>query len=121
MFATRLMPLYWLPRLVVPTMPLEPKLFSKYFNSISLVSLNASRPLSVTTFAAPTNVVLGQGGSVVISRGTAAYSAAWNSFYKWPSAFGTGTLTTATGSVDMMVYHVYSTSAAACQMINNLA
>ena len=74
-----------------------------------------------TTFAAPTNVVLGQGGSVVISRGTAAYSAAWNSFYKWPSAFGTGTLTTATGSVDMMVYHVYSTSAAACQMINNLA
>jgi len=73
-----------------------------------------------TTFAAPSNVVAGQGGSIVVSRGTAAYAAAFNSFYKWAGT-NTGTLSTATGSVDMMVYHVYSTSAAACQMINNLA
>lgn len=87
------------------------------------MSLGNNFALTMTeqsTVAAPTNVQPGQGGSIVISRGTAAYTLAWNSFYKWPSAFGTGVLTTATGSVDMVAYHVYSTSAAACQMINNL-
>lgn len=73
-----------------------------------------------STLAAPTNVVAGQGGAIVVSRGTAAYTLSFNSFFKWPGTT-TGVLTTATGSVDAVIYQTYSTSAAVCQMINNIA
>ena len=88
------------------------------------VDLNAANNFSLTmteqsTLAAPTNPAAGQGGTIVVDRGTAAYTLSYNSFWKWPQS-STGVLSTATGLKDAIVYQTYSTSAAICQMINNV-
>lgn len=72
------------------------------------------------TIGAPTNVVAGQSGVIrLVQDGTGSRTAAWNSVFKFPG--GTApTLTTAANSVDLVAYHVESTTRIAARFIGDV-
>ena len=69
---------------------------------------------------APTNVVAGQSGVIrLVQDGTGSRTASWNSAFKFPG--GTApTLTTAANSVDLVAYHVESTTRIAARFIGDV-
>lgn len=83
-------------------------------------SNNFSLALSAnTTLAAPTNVQAGQSGSIQITQNATSKTLAMATFYKWGGT-ATGTVSTATGTIDVLNYYCYSTSAAVCNIINGV-
>jgi hypothetical protein len=72
------------------------------------------------TLGAPTNVVAGQGGVIrVVQDGTGSRTLAYNSVFKFPG--GTApTLTTGANSVDLLAYHVESTTRIAVRFIGDV-
>ena len=72
------------------------------------------------TLGAPTNVVAGQSGVIrVVQDGTGSRLLAYNSVFKFPG--GTApTLTTGANSVDLLAYHVESTSRIAVRFIGDV-
>lgn len=71
------------------------------------------------TLGTPTNVVPGQGGCVVLTQDSTSRTLAFASFWKWAGT-STGTISTATGTVDLLAYYAYSTSAALCNLHKGL-
>lgn len=69
---------------------------------------------------APTNVVAGQSGVIrLVQDATGSRTASWNSAFKFPG--GTApTLTTAANSVDLVAYHVESTTRIAARFIGDV-
>lgn len=69
---------------------------------------------------APTNVVAGQSGVIrLVQDSTGSRTASWNSAFKFPG--GTApTLTTAANSVDLVAYHVESTTRIAARFIGDV-
>ena len=72
------------------------------------------------TLGAPTNVVAGQSGVIrVVQDSSGSRSLAYNSVFKFPG--GTApTLTTAANSVDLLAYHVESTTRIAVRFIGDV-
>jgi hypothetical protein len=72
------------------------------------------------TIGAPTNVVAGQSGVIrLVQDGTGSRTASWNSVFKFPG--GTApTLTTAANSVDLVAYHVESSTRIAARFIGDV-
>jgi hypothetical protein len=72
------------------------------------------------TLGAPTNVVAGQSGVIrVVQDGTGSRTLAYNSIFKFPG--GTApTLTTAASSVDLLAYHVESSTRIAVRFIGDV-
>jgi hypothetical protein len=72
------------------------------------------------TLGAPTNVVAGQSGVIlVIQDGTGSRTLAYNSVFKFPG--GTApTLTTGANAVDLLAYHVESTTRIAIRFIGDV-
>jgi hypothetical protein len=72
------------------------------------------------TIGAPTNVVAGQSGVIrLVQDATGSRTASWNSAFKFPG--GTApTLTTAANSVDLVAYHVESTTRIAARFIGDV-
>jgi hypothetical protein len=72
------------------------------------------------TLGAPTNVVAGQSGVIrVVQDGTGSRTLAYNSVFKFPG--GTAlTLTTTANAVDLLVYHVESTTRIAINFIRDV-
>ena len=72
------------------------------------------------TLGAPTNVVAGQSGVIrVVQDATGSRTLAYNSVFKFPG--GTApTLTTAANSVDLLAYHVESTTRIAVRFIGDV-
>jgi hypothetical protein len=79
------------------------------------VTLGGSR-----TLGAPTNVVAGQSGVIrVVQDGTGSRTLAYNSVFKFPG--GTApTLTTTANAVDLLAYHVESTTRIAVRFIGDV-
>lgn len=69
---------------------------------------------------APTNVVAGQSGVIrLVQDGTGSRTASWNSVFKFPG--GTApTLTTTASAVDLVAYHVESTTRIAARFIGDV-
>jgi hypothetical protein len=69
---------------------------------------------------APTNVVAGQSGVIrLVQDGTGSRTASWNSVFKFPG--GTApTLTTGANLVDLVAYHVESTTRIAARFIGDV-
>jgi hypothetical protein len=72
------------------------------------------------TLGAPTNVVAGQSGVIrVVQDGTGSRTLAYNSVFKFPG--GTApTLTTTANAVDLLAYHVESTTRIAVRFIGDV-
>ena len=72
------------------------------------------------TLGAPTNVVAGQSGVIrVVQDGTGSRTLAFNSVFKFPG--GTApTLTTTANAVDLLAYHVESTTRIAIRFIGDV-
>lgn len=72
------------------------------------------------TLGAPTNVVAGQSGVIrVVQDGSGSRTLAYNSVFKFPG--GTApTLTTAANAVDLLAYHVESTTRIAARFIGDV-
>jgi len=72
------------------------------------------------TLGAPTNVVAGQSGVIrVVQDGSGGRTLAYNSVFKFPG--GTApTLTTTANAVDLLVYHVESTTRIAINFIGDV-
>jgi len=69
---------------------------------------------------APTNVVAGQSGVIrLVQDGTGSRTASWNSVFKFPGG-SAPTLTTAANSVDLVAYHVESTTRIAARFIGDV-
>lgn len=88
------------------------------------VDLSLSRNFSVTlagnrTLGLPTNIVPGQRGSFVITQDSSGgKTLTYNAIYKFATASGAPTLTTAADAVDRMDYLVVSTSAIHISNVN---
>lgn len=89
------------------------------------VNLATSNNFSLTlttnaTLDAPTNVVAGQSGAIVITQdGSGSRTLAYNTVYKFPG--GTvPTLSTAGGSVDVLAYYVESPTRITCRLVKDV-
>jgi len=72
------------------------------------------------TLGTPTNVAVGQGGCVVITQAATAVTLAMGSFWKWAGT-STGTVSTATGTVDVLAYQVITSTSALAYLHNGVA
>lgn len=89
------------------------------------IDLSLSNNYQVTlggnrTIGAPTNVVAGQSGVIrIVQDATGSRTASWNSVFKFPG--GTApTLTTTANAVDLVAYHVESTTRIAARFIGDV-
>lgn len=89
------------------------------------VDLSLGNNFSVTlagnrTLGAPTNVVPGQSGIIVLTQdGTGSRTLAYNTFWKFVGG-SVPSLTTAAGAVDSFAYYIESATRATCSLMKDL-